>query len=168
MDRVVSLPRHLSRTRNRWALGDLLESDERVPVRRFLRSHRPPPPRENRTRASSLADRHPRAPVFPIALARRSRSLFLRKLSARILETTSEKGAWPPTSATASVRSRLVNRKVENLVHSQFEKSTPRHPASQPAGANSRVTPVLGFESQSHDCSRWPDVFVEQTRVNEK
>lgn len=68
MDRVVSLPRHLSRTRNRWALGDLLESDERVPVRRFLRSHRPPPPRENRTRASSLADRHPRASVFPIAL----------------------------------------------------------------------------------------------------
>lgn len=130
MDREARIPTSTShRTRNRWALGDLLESDERVPVRRFLRSHRPPPPRERivHSRASSLADRHPRAPVFPIALA----SQFFESWSRILKIESKKKGAPGPAITAIDSIPRFVEK--EKTWCTRSSRNRPESPG-QPAG----------------------------------
>jgi len=128
------------RDESRWALDDLLESSERVPVCRLLCSHRPPRERLARVRWPTVT----RAPVFPIALA----LLFSIWADTRFWRLSRKRAPAPVRCGCGITRPVLFpSCRPEENSHGHHGFQSRNRPASPnlPAGANSRVTPVLAW-----------------------
>lgn len=94
--------------------------------------------------SSSLADRHPRT-RFSRSLSCADRARRFPKGWAWILESGSRKRAPGPDKRRRCDPIALRRSKRRKPGALAVREIDPRHPANQPAGANSRVTPVLAL-----------------------